>query len=54
METAYLLMDVGGTEIKCGISDGTGRMLVQENFLQMLRPGRRKYCPILRKLLKRS
>lgn len=32
METAYLLMDVGGTEIKCGISDGAGRMLVQEKF----------------------
>lgn len=32
METANLLMDVGGTEIKCGICDAAGQIVLQTKF----------------------
>lgn len=32
METAYILMDIGGTEIKCGISGEDGHIVLQTKF----------------------
>ena len=40
METAYLLADVGGTEIKCGICDENGQLVWRERFLADAKAGR--------------
>lgn len=40
METAYLLADVGGTEIKCGICDENGQIVSIEHFPADAKAGR--------------
>lgn len=51
METAYLLMDVGGTEIKCGISDASGKILIQKKFPADAKAGREEILSHFAKII---
>lgn len=53
METAYLLIDVGGTELKCGIADKSGRInMPLTKFPANAKAGREKILNHFAKVIK--